>query len=81
MKKIKLLLTLLLFVLSIGLTACTSDNGGTTPIVPPSDVTDNPTTGNNQTPPTGNSDTPVGGENKDYVSEWFRLFFIRVAHE
>ena len=69
MKKIKLLLTLLLFVLSIGLTACNTEDGGTTPVVPPSDVTDNPTTGNNQTPPTGNTNTPGGGENKDYVSE------------
>lgn len=72
MKKIKLLLTILLFVLSIGLTACTPEDEGKLPIAPPSGETggEQPGTGTDpNTPPSGGETPPVVGEGKDYVSE------------
>ena len=82
MKKIKLLLLLVLFVLSIGLTSCTQKDNDQTPDLPPSGENggeqpgDGSGSGDNGNDNGGgdqdgdpDGDTPIVGEGKDYVSE------------
>lgn len=75
MKKIKLIILVLLFVLSIGLTACSPEEEKPNTDTPPSGETGGETPGgetNTDTPPSGGGGEetpPVLGEGKDYVAE------------